>query len=104
MPDRGRIEVGGTGFATEMAKSRQRKAASAIRKKCAMVFQEFNLFPHRSVLGNVIEGLIVVQKVRRSEAEAQGRRLLKRVGLEEKWAERPRNLSGGHENSRRSPG
>jgi polar amino acid transport system ATP-binding protein len=62
-----------------------------------MVFQRFNLFPHLTALGNVVEAPIRVKKVRRSEAEAQGRELLARVGLEDKVDEHPARLSGGQQ-------
>jgi cystine transport system ATP-binding protein len=94
-PNRGSVEIDGIRYSTDMSKAFKRKSANAIRRKCAMVFQEFNLFPHRNVLGNVVEGPIVVQKIKRQEAEHQARKLLERVGLSEKWAERPCNLSGG---------
>jgi cystine transport system ATP-binding protein len=66
-----------------------------IRNKAAMVFQNFNLFPHKSALQNVIEGPLVVQKKPRAEAAALGERLLERVGLIEKRDQYPARLSGG---------
>jgi ABC-type polar amino acid transport system ATPase subunit len=62
-----------------------------------MVFQQFNLFPHLSVLGNVIEGPVQVLNLPRGAAEARGKALLERVGLGAKIHERPERLSGGQQ-------
>jgi polar amino acid transport system ATP-binding protein len=60
-----------------------------------MVFQQFNLFPHRTALGNVMEGLLTVRRLGRADAEARGRAQLAHVGLAEKADEYPARLSGG---------
>jgi polar amino acid transport system ATP-binding protein len=60
-----------------------------------MVFQRFNLFPHRSALENVIEGPVHVKKERRESAVARGRELLQQVGLAHKADAYPSQLSGG---------
>ena len=62
-----------------------------------MVFQAFHLFPHRTALGNVIEGLITVQRLPRQIAEDRGRALLERVGLSSKEKSYPGQLSGGQQ-------
>ena len=62
-----------------------------------MVFQGFNLFPHRSALGNVTEGPIHVLRLPRDEAEARARLLLDRVGLGDRLDARPSQLSGGQQ-------
>jgi polar amino acid transport system ATP-binding protein len=69
------------------------------RKRAAigMVFQRFNLFPHLSALGNVIEAPIRVKKVARREAEEAGRELLAKVGLGQKLSAYPSQLSGGQQ-------
>ena len=62
-----------------------------------MVFQHYNLFPHLTVLENVIEGPVRVQKRPRAEAVAEAERLLARVGLAEKRDSHPFELSGGQQ-------
>lgn len=66
-----------------------------IRKKIGMVFQSYDLFPHMSVLSNVVLGPVRVEKRGRKDAEMQALKLLERVGLLEKRSAFPRELSGG---------
>ncbi len=68
---------------------------TAIRTHVSMVFQRFNLFPHRTALENVIEGPVFVKHEPRDIALARGRELLARVGLADKADARPAQLSGG---------
>src|SRR5437868_9857550 len=71
------------------------KQLSPIRRELGMVFQNFNLFPHMTVLQNVIEAPLLVRKMPRAQAVALGERLLAKVGLAEKRDVYPSRLSGG---------
>ena len=88
-PTRGRIVVDGVEVTAKGID------LPPIRRRIGMVFQAFNLFPHLTVLENVIEGPRTVLRMGRREAAERGRALLARVGLSEKADERPGRLSGG---------
>jgi ABC-type polar amino acid transport system ATPase subunit len=77
--------------------SRQDAQSRKIRQRVGMVFQQFNLFPHMTVLQNVAEAPHHVLGVTRAEAEKQAKELLDRVGLSEKLHARPTTLSGGQQ-------
>jgi ABC-type polar amino acid transport system ATPase subunit len=68
-----------------------------VRRHIGMVFQQFNLFPHMSVLENVIEGPVTALKAPRDQARALGFELLRKVGLSDKAEARPVQLSGGQQ-------
>lgn len=78
------------------AKSRAQQVAQ-LRDRSAMVFQQYNLFPHMTVLQNVVEGPLQVQKRPRAEVMAEAEGLLNRVGLLEKKDAYPFELSGGQQ-------
>ena len=71
--------------------------ARRMRQQMGIVFQQYNLFPHMTVLDNVLLGPRFAQRVTASEAETLGRRLLARVGLEAKMSAYPAQLSGGQQ-------
>lgn len=75
----------------------QKKDIGLIRAQVAMVFQKFNLFPHRTALENVIEGPIYVLGEKREAATKRGRDLLASVGLADKENAYPPQLSGGQQ-------
>jgi len=75
----------------------QHKSIALIRTQVAMVFQKFNLFPHRTALENVIEGPVYVQKMPYDRACIMGRELLANVGLAGKEHSYPPQLSGGQQ-------
>ncbi|WP_299482649.1 amino acid ABC transporter ATP-binding protein, partial [Cypionkella sp.] len=70
---------------------------AAQRQRMGMVFQSFNLFPHKTALENIIEAPIIVQRRKKSEAVAEGMALLDKVGLRERAHYYPRQLSGGQQ-------
>ena len=73
------------------------KDLTELRKKTSMVFQNFNLFSKKTALQNVMEGLIVVKKMKKEEAEKIAREQLKNVGLLDHANHYPRHMSGGQQ-------
>jgi polar amino acid transport system ATP-binding protein len=73
------------------------RVAAKQRREIGMVFQHFNLFPHRTALENVIEAPIHVKRVKKETALARGKDLLDQVGLSDKATAYPAQLSGGQQ-------
>ncbi|TRL32532.1 amino acid ABC transporter ATP-binding protein [Rhizobium straminoryzae] len=98
---KGYIQVDGEQIGYALRKGRLEKlSANGIarqRRKIGMVFQQFNLYPHMTVLQNIIEAPIGIHGESRQEAIANAMRLLERVGLSEKAQSYPRQLSGGQQ-------
>ena len=95
-PDAGRVTVG-TDLDLDFAEKLGKRQVGRLRDRSAMVFQHYNLFPHLTVLENVIEGPLRVQKRPRAEVVAEAERLLERVGLADKRDSYPFQLSGGQQ-------
>jgi polar amino acid transport system ATP-binding protein len=99
--DRGRLTVGGqlVGYREHNGKLYELNHREIARRRAdiGMVFQNFNLFPHMTVLENIIEAPISVRKVAKADAMADAYRLLAKVGLTEKARAYPRTLSGGQQ-------
>jgi polar amino acid transport system ATP-binding protein len=99
--DAGRLSVDGelVGYRQQGDKLYELPDREVCRKRSeiGMVFQRFNLFPHMTALENVIEAPTHVKRESRAQAEADGRRLLERVGLAEKIKAYPNQLSGGQQ-------
>ncbi|MBK0422773.1 amino acid ABC transporter ATP-binding protein [Leucobacter sp. CSA2] len=99
--DGGRIMVDGDviGYRPEGQHLREMhpKEIARQRRSIGMVFQRFNLFPHKTALENIVEAPLIVSKKNRADAVAEARRLLERVGLAA-WADHyPSQLSGGQQ-------
>lgn len=92
--DEGNISV--SGFEVD-AKKHSKSQVIELRRKTAMVFQNYNLFANKTILENVMEGLVTVKKFKKSDAEAMSREILKKVGLEERCDFYPAQLSGGQQ-------
>ena len=95
-PDCGTIDFAG-GPVIDFAAPVPKTQRFALRDRSAMVFQQHNLFPHMTVIENVIEGPVRVQRVPRNRAIAEAAALLDRVGLAEKRDAYPFELSGGQQ-------
>jgi len=91
------LEVADSGIITINGKIVESKESSLnkLRQEIGMVFQQFNLFPHRTVMENIIEAPVLLKKRTKDQAKKHGMELLKKVGLVEKADEYPNRLSGG---------
>ncbi|MFP8966143.1 amino acid ABC transporter ATP-binding protein [Pokkaliibacter sp. CJK22405] len=105
IPTLGKIEIDGELIGKEYPNARSEEerirysesSLCAVRKKVGMVFQQFNLFPHMTVLENVMEGLIQVKGQSKDQARETSLKQLKKVGLLEKQDVYPSRLSGGQQ-------
>jgi polar amino acid transport system ATP-binding protein len=99
--DRGILRVGGelVGYRQRAGKLYEMKLSEVAKQRAniGMVFQNFNLFPHMTVLQNIIEAPIGVRRIRKAEAIDDAMRLLAKVGLTAKASSYPRTLSGGQQ-------
>ena len=97
-PSGGSIEIGGEAVAMRAdGTPADRRQLERLRQSLGMVFQNFNLWTHKTVLENLIEVPVHVLKLPRAEAEARARKLLARVGLAEKEGAYPAYMSGGQQ-------
>ena len=99
LPDSGAVHLNGAElrFAEDSHPKYAGAEVRALRKKTGMVFQNFQLFPHKTVLGNIMEGPISVLKRDRAQVEQEAMALLEKVGLSNKRNAWPRDLSGGQQ-------
>jgi ABC-type polar amino acid transport system ATPase subunit len=93
----GEVRVGMHVLTPKTNARKDAKLLQQVRRQVGFVFQQFNLFPHLTVLGNLTEAPIRVLGEPRDEVVARARELLKRVGLGDKEDTWPRNLSGGQQ-------
>ncbi len=96
-PDGGTIRVGDMFIDASKPLAKQKELIRSLRQRVGFVFQNFNLFPHRTALENIIEGPLVVKKEARATAVERARALLAKVGLAGKEDAYPRRLSGGQQ-------
>lgn len=94
-PSAGTVEIGG--LVADFSKPMSKKQITAFRKQSAMVFQHYNLFPHMTVLDNIMEGPVTVQKKDKAQAKEKALALLEKVGLSDKADSYPYQLSGGQQ-------
>ncbi|WP_399127841.1 amino acid ABC transporter ATP-binding protein [Actinacidiphila sp. ITFR-21] len=100
-PDAGFVEIGGeiVGYRHDGGRLHELRPRAITRQRAriGMVFQQFNLFPHLTVLENLTEAPVAVRGVTRKQAAARARELLARVGLDGRQDSYPRQLSGGQQ-------
>ena len=100
-PERGRIRIDGqVAYRDEVGgrfRAHRNRAIAAVRAHVGMVFQQFNLFPHLTVIKNIMEAPVHVLRQSREEARRRGMELLAQVGLSEKADAYPEELSGGQQ-------
>jgi ABC-type polar amino acid transport system ATPase subunit len=96
-PSGGRILMKGTTIGSASPNAAEKQAARAVRPDIGMVFQHFNLWPHMSVLENLIEAPLRVRGLKREEAISIAEVLLAKVGLSDKRDAYPARLSGGQQ-------
>jgi len=97
LPDKGEIRVGTIAWNAGMKQKERKAALMQVRIHTGMVFQQFNLFPHMTVLENIIEAPITVKGMTKADATALAESLLMKVGLLDKKDEHPSRLSGGQQ-------
>ena len=96
-PSAGTIEIDGVEVNAEESSGQLKKRIQEIRQNAAMIFQEFNLFPHMTVLGNIIEGAVTVKGVPKEQAIAKADELLASMGLLSKRDDFPSYLAAGEQ-------
>ncbi len=99
LPDEGDIYIDGkqVHFDRKNKHTRTDEEICSIRREVGMVFQNFNLFQHKTALENVIEGPVIVRKLEKYEAIKIGKRFLEKVGLSQREGNYPNQLSGGQQ-------
>src|SRR3954469_24782576 len=97
MFEEGEVQVGDVCLRSGTSRIGRATPLPELRRRVGRVFQQFNLFPHMTVLENVLTGPMYALGRSRGECEPEARQLLERVGLSEKLTARPEQLSGGQQ-------
>ncbi|WP_418146091.1 amino acid ABC transporter ATP-binding protein [Actinobacillus pleuropneumoniae] len=98
MPEQGTITFDGSEpLSVDFSAKNIKKKILSLRRKSGMVFQNYNLFPHKTALENVMEGPVFVQGKKPEQAKAEAEKLLAKVGLSDKAQLYPFQLSGGQQ-------
>jgi len=95
LPTLGKVEINEQSI--DFSNKVSRKEIDLIRKQSGMVFQSYNLFPHKTALENVMEGPVIVKKISKESARQKAKKLLEKVGLGDKLDFYPLQLSGGQQ-------
>ncbi len=96
-PSAGTIEIDGVEVNAEESANQRNKRIREIRRNAAMIFQEFNLFQHMTILGNIIEGAVTVKEMPKNQAIAKAEKLLAPIGLLERRDDFPSWLAAGEQ-------
>lgn len=96
-PEKGILEFDDGSLKIDFSQKISKADELKLRRRSSMVFQQYNLFPHRSALENIMEGMVVVQKQDKSQAREKALSLLEKVGLKNKADLFPSQLSGGQQ-------
>jgi cystine transport system ATP-binding protein len=96
-PDSGSLRLGDVRIEAGTPEAADRRLRQQLRRRTGMIFQQFNLFPHRTALENVMEAPLHVDRVPDAEAREQAMDLLSKVGLADRAHHRPSQLSGGQQ-------
>jgi len=97
MPDQGTMKLSDRELDFQPGRKISSREVTELRKHTGMVFQSYNLFPHKNVMDNIMEGPVVVQKKDKAQAFKTAQALLEKVGLGDRGSYYPHQLSGGQQ-------
>lgn len=97
LPDQGKMKLSDRTLDFQPGGKLSKREVTELRKRTGMVFQSYNLFPHKTVIENIMEGPVVVQKKNKEQARKAAQGLLDKVGLGDRGDYYPHQLSGGQQ-------